>query len=43
MQQQFRHGLLNINSNIWTGNAAKTASASDQDEACITRRDCCLG
>ena len=36
-----RHGLLN--SNTWTGNAAKTASASDQDEACISRRDCCLG
>ena len=32
------HGLLN--SNTWTGNAAKTASASDQDEACITQCDC---
>ena len=39
--RKISHGLLN--SNTWTGNAAKTASASDQDEACITRRDCCLG
>ena len=34
------HGLLN--SNTWTGNAARTASASDQDKACISRRDCYL-
>ena len=36
LSKEFEHELLN-------SNAAKTASASDQDEACITRRDCCLG
>ena len=41
LSKELEHGLLN--SNTWTGNAAKTASASEQDEACITRRDCCLG